>query len=73
MTLEDLGYKLWHTDGAFGLKNTVYYRRPSFFGSYYELIKFDLKDREYELTNIGSVDMILNEAIQNKLVELELI
>lgn len=73
MTLEQLGFKLWHVDSAFGLKNTVYYRRPSFFENYYELIKFNLKDREYSLTIIDSIDMDLNEAIQNKLKELELI
>lgn len=73
MTLKELGFVLWHVDSAFGLKNTVYYRRLSFFRTYYEMIKFDLKDREYSLTNIDSVDMILNVAIQEKLVELELI
>lgn len=73
MRLEDLGFELWHTSSAFGLKNKVYYRRLSFFGTYYELIKFDLKERAYELTNIQEVDMLLNEAIQEKLKELELI
>lgn len=73
MTLEQLGFELWHTEGAFGMKNKVYYRRQSFFGNYYEMIKFDLKDKEYSLTIIDSIDMDLNEAIQNKLKELELI
>lgn len=73
MRLEDLGFKVWHTSSAFGLKNSVYYRRRSFFGTYYELIKFNLKDKSYELTNIAEVDMILNEAIQEKLKELEMI
>lgn len=73
MTLEQLGFELWYVDSAFSLKNTVYYRRQSFFGTYYEVIKFNLKDREYSLTIIDSIDMDLNEAIQNKLKELELI
>lgn len=73
MTLEKLGYELWHTSSSFGLKNKVYYRRQKMFGNYYEVIKFNLKERTFELTNIQEVDMLLNEAIQNKLKELELL
>lgn len=73
MRLEDLGFELWHTSSAFGLKNKVYYRRQKMFAGYCELIKFDLKERAYSLTNIAEVDMLLNEAIQEKLKELELI
>lgn len=73
MTLEQLGFEMWYTNSAFGFKSKVYYRRLSFFETYYELIKFDLNERAYELTNIAEVDMDLNDAIQNKLKELELI
>ena len=64
MTLEQLGFVEEKID------NRVLFSRKKLFANYREYIEFHLIYKEIDLINIPSIDMMLLEAINEKVKEL---
>lgn len=64
MTLEQLGFIEEKID------NRIFYKRPKMLVDYHEWIIFYPTLKEFELSNIDNIDMMLLEAIYTKAKEL---